>query len=65
MQVIFLNIDSLAVWQPNNSFNVISDDRLGGRNVLGLPNSYVVLRRAGKGIEVGPSNNRKVGQFFY
>jgi hypothetical protein len=41
--------------------SIISDVRLGGRNVLGLPNSYVVLRRAGKGIEVGPNNNRKVG----
>jgi hypothetical protein len=49
----------------NISSKVISDVRQGGRNVLGLPNSYVVLRRAGKGIEVGPSNNRKVGQFCY
>ena len=65
MPVIFQNIDLLAVWQRNLSSNVISDDGLGGRNVLGLPNSYVVLRRAGKGVEVGPSNNRKVGQKFY
>ena len=65
MLVIFLNIDLLEVRQLNIPSKVISDDRLGGRNVLGLPNSHVVLRRAGKGIEVGPSNNRRVGQFCY
>ena len=63
MQVIFPNIELLAVWLLNISYWLTSDDRPGGRNVLGLPSSYVVLRRAGKGIEVGPSNYRKVNYF--
>ncbi|KAF9474100.1 hypothetical protein BDN70DRAFT_885209 [Pholiota conissans] len=32
----------------------------GGRNILGLPKDLVVLQRFGKGLEIGPRNNRKV-----
>lgn len=37
-----------------------SNDIVGSRNVLGLPGSFVIYRRAGKGVEIGRSIHRKV-----
>ncbi|KAF8167773.1 NRDE-2, necessary for RNA interference-domain-containing protein [Crassisporium funariophilum] len=34
----------------------------GGRNVLGLARSYIILRRAGKGVEIGLNNHRKLSK---
>lgn len=44
---------------------VTANDILGGRNILGLPKALVVLHRYGKGVEIGPSNYRKVCAYLH
>ena len=56
---MYPNIASLVVSLPLN-FLEISNDGKGGRNILGLAPTWIVLNRSGKGIEVGPSSHRKV-----
>jgi hypothetical protein len=37
-----------------------SNESLDTRNVLGLPRSFIIYHRVGKGIEIGPNSFRKV-----